>query len=290
MRPDRIVVGEVRRGEALDLVQSMLSGHSGSLTTVHASTPRDAAIRLETLCLMSDVGLPAHVARLQVASALQLVVQLARFGDGSRRVQSISEVLGVGADGDYRTQELYGFQASGIDAHGKIQGALRPTGATCTFRGEPQRMGLGAKVRLTQRLFAPATAGQEKPNAAQRPAPAKTTIGKTDGSAEVTRDQVKVVACRKDANPTIETLTVSYQNKSDRIRLQIEALRTLMGASFQMHDYPPALRKPHLAVWGNASVCIVARKHPQGGCQSLESAELSQVAADLQQNRPQFFS
>jgi pilus assembly protein CpaF len=77
MRPDRIVVGEVRRGEALDLVQSMISGHSGSLSTVHANTPRDAAIRLETLSLMSDVSLPVHVARMQVASAIHLVVQLA---------------------------------------------------------------------------------------------------------------------------------------------------------------------------------------------------------------------
>src|SRR5581483_9194563 len=99
MRPDRIIVGEVRRGEALDLVQSMLSGHAGSLTTVHASTPRDAAIRLETLCLMSDVSLPVHVARMQVASALHVVVQLARFADGSRRVQSIAEMTGLQGGG-----------------------------------------------------------------------------------------------------------------------------------------------------------------------------------------------
>jgi pilus assembly protein CpaF len=95
MRPDRIVVGEIRRGEALDLIQSMLSGHAGSLTTVHANTPRDAAVRLETLCLMSDVGLPAHVARMQVAPALHVVVQIARYLDGSRRVQTISEMLGL---------------------------------------------------------------------------------------------------------------------------------------------------------------------------------------------------
>src|SRR5581483_6504285 len=101
MRPDRIIVGEVRRGEALDLIQSMLSGHAGSLTTVHASTPRDAVIRLETLCLMSDVSLPVHVARMQTASAVQLIVQLTRFSDGSRRVRQISEVLGLGPENDY---------------------------------------------------------------------------------------------------------------------------------------------------------------------------------------------
>src|SRR5207248_6924570 len=80
MRPDRIVVGEVRRGEALDMIQSMLSGHAGALTTVHATTPRDAFVRLETLCMMNDVSLPVQVARAQVASAIHLIVQIARFG------------------------------------------------------------------------------------------------------------------------------------------------------------------------------------------------------------------
>jgi pilus assembly protein CpaF len=153
MRPDRIVVGEVRRGEALDLIQSMLSGHAGSLATVHASTPRDAAVRLETLCLMSDVGLPAHVARVQVASALQLVVQLARFADGSRRVQKISEVLGIGDDGHYRIQDLYPFKSEGVDEQGRIKGSLQPTGARPTFWEEAFTMGLQAKVRLTKKLF-----------------------------------------------------------------------------------------------------------------------------------------
>lgn len=96
MRPDRILVGEVRGGEALDMIQSMLSGHAGSMTTVHASQPRDALIRLETLSLMSDVSLPIYVARTQVAAAIHLVVQLARFTeDGSRRITRISEVRGL---------------------------------------------------------------------------------------------------------------------------------------------------------------------------------------------------
>ena len=102
MRPDRIVVGEIRRGEALDLVQSMISGHAGSLTTVHATTAYDAAIRLETLSLMSDVALPVHVARTQVASAIQLVVQIGRFLDGSRKIRAISECLGLDDKGNYR--------------------------------------------------------------------------------------------------------------------------------------------------------------------------------------------
>src|SRR5262249_17398435 len=111
MRPDRIVVGEIRRGEALDLIQAMISGHAGSLTTVHASTPRDAAIRLETLCLMSDVSLPIYVARAQLASAIQVVVQIGRFADGSRRVQTISELVGLTEEQSYQFQDLFRFQA-----------------------------------------------------------------------------------------------------------------------------------------------------------------------------------
>ncbi|GAB5402137.1 MAG: hypothetical protein Aurels2KO_03680 [Aureliella sp.] len=107
MRPDRIVVGEVRRGEALDLVQSMISGHSGSMATVHASTPRDAAIRLETLSLMSGVELPIHVARTQVASAIQIVVQINRFANGRRRICAISECRGLRDDGTYDFADIY---------------------------------------------------------------------------------------------------------------------------------------------------------------------------------------
>jgi pilus assembly protein CpaF len=155
MRPDRIVVGEVRRGEALDLIQSMLSGHAGSLTTVHASTPRDAAVRLETLCLMSDVSLPVQVSRMQVSSALHVVVQLARLGDGSRRVQKISEMLGLDEHGAYRTRDLFVFAATGTDAEGRVQGELRPTGARPTFADEPQSLGLAGMIDLTREMFAP---------------------------------------------------------------------------------------------------------------------------------------
>ena len=154
MRPDRIIVGEVRRGEALDLVQSMLSGHAGALSTVHANTPRDALIRLETLCLMSDVALPVYVARLQVASAIHLVVQIARYADGSRRIQAISEVLGLDEHQNYRVQDLYRFEAAGLDAQGKLQGQLAACGVRPTFAAEPWRMGFGDRVKLTQGMFA----------------------------------------------------------------------------------------------------------------------------------------
>lgn len=155
MRPDRIVVGEVRRGEALDLIQSMLSGHSGSLATVHATTPRDAAIRLETLCLMSDTSLPVFVARTQVGSALDVVLQLVRLADGSRRVHSIAECLGLDEQNNYIFRDIFRFHAKGRDADGKVLGELLPTGIKPTFAGEAFGMGLEHHVKLTQELFQP---------------------------------------------------------------------------------------------------------------------------------------
>jgi pilus assembly protein CpaF len=159
MRPDRIVVGEIRRGEALDLVQSMISGHAGSLTTVHATTANDAAIRLETLSLMSDVALPVHVARTQVASAIQLVVQISRFLDGSRKIRAISECLGLDDKGNYRFEDLYRFEAGGLDAEGRLQGEIRPTGIVPTFAEEVAQMGYQDRVDLTRKLFLAGGAG-----------------------------------------------------------------------------------------------------------------------------------
>jgi pilus assembly protein CpaF len=155
MRPDRIVVGEVRRGEALDLIQSMISGHAGAMTTVHATTARDAAIRLETLSLMSDVAIPAHVARIQVASAVQLVVQIARCRDGSRKIQAVSECLGTDQNGEYLFQDLYRLTSSGLDGEGRLVGAVEPTGIRPTFADLPWRMGYGDRVQLTKHLFPP---------------------------------------------------------------------------------------------------------------------------------------
>lgn len=105
MRPDRILVGEVRREEALDLIQSMVSGHRGAMTTVHASTPHDAAVRLETLTLMAGLAMPAHVARAQVASAIDVIVQINRQADGSRRISHINRLTGLTEAGDYDLEE-----------------------------------------------------------------------------------------------------------------------------------------------------------------------------------------
>ncbi|MEQ8789188.1 MAG: ATPase, T2SS/T4P/T4SS family [Pirellulaceae bacterium] len=156
MRPDRIVVGEVRRGEALDLIQSMISGHEGSLTTVHATTPRDAATRLETLCMLSDVSLPVHVARVQVAAAVQAVVQIARMSDGSRRVTAISECLGLNDANDYRFEDIYRFRGRGRDDDGRLLGELQWTGYRPSFAEEVSQLGLDDHVKLSARVFAQA--------------------------------------------------------------------------------------------------------------------------------------
>lgn len=107
MRPDRIIVGECRGGEALDMIQAMTSGHSGSMSTLHANTPRDALNRLETMALMSGVEIPLSALRAQISSAVDLIVQIARLHDGSRRITRISEVLGMGEDGRIKLTDLF---------------------------------------------------------------------------------------------------------------------------------------------------------------------------------------
>jgi pilus assembly protein CpaF len=153
MRPDRVIVGEVRGGEALDMIQSMLSGHAGSLTTVHASTPRDALVRLETLSLMSDVELPVYVARAQVASAIHVIVQLARFSeDGSRRITRIAEATGLDND-KYTLHDVFRLRMSGIDASGRLVGDLATLGYQPTFAYEPFEQGLSSRIVHTADLW-----------------------------------------------------------------------------------------------------------------------------------------
>jgi len=120
MRPDRIVIGEVRGPEALDLIQAMTSGHRGSMSTTHANNPFDCLARLETLCLMSDVELPLHALRSQIASSVDLVIQIARFPDGSRKVTHVSEVLALTKDVEYQVQDLYRYRVVARGNEGPI--------------------------------------------------------------------------------------------------------------------------------------------------------------------------
>ena len=127
MRPDRIVVGEVRGEEALDMLQAMNTGHDGSLTTVHANTPRDALSRIETMIAMGATNLPERAMRQQISSAIQLVVQQTRLSDGTRKVTSISEITGM--EGDIITmQEIFVFEKMGVTQDGKVVGRFRATG------------------------------------------------------------------------------------------------------------------------------------------------------------------
>ena len=127
MRPDRIIVGEVRGEEALDMLQAMNTGHDGSLTTVHANTPRDALSRLETMVAMANVNLPDKAMRQQIASAIQIVIQQARMSDGTRKVTSVSEITGM--EGDIITmQEIFRFEKLGLGPEGKVIGRFSATG------------------------------------------------------------------------------------------------------------------------------------------------------------------
>ncbi len=127
MRPDRIVVGEVRGGEALDMMQAMNTGHDGSLTTIHANSPRDAISRLETMMTMAGLEIPDKAIRQQIASAIHVIIQVTRLSDGSRRLTSVQEVTGT--EGDTLTmQEIFRYQQSGVDQRGRVLGAFGPTG------------------------------------------------------------------------------------------------------------------------------------------------------------------
>ncbi|HVN54126.1 MAG TPA: CpaF family protein [Anaerolineaceae bacterium] len=132
MRPDRIVVGEVRGGEALDMLQAMNTGHDGSLTTLHANSPRDALSRLETMCLMAGMEMPIRVIREQVASAIDLIIQQSRLKDGSRKVTAITEVAGMEGDTIVLT-DIFKFEQTGVGQDGVVLGELKPTGIRPLF-------------------------------------------------------------------------------------------------------------------------------------------------------------
>ena len=141
MRPDRIILGEVRAGEAFDMLQAMNTGHDGSMTTVHANTPRDALTRIEQMIGMSGIDIPARYARSQMSSAIQIVVQLSRMNDGRRKVVSISEITGM--EGEIITmQEIYHFRHTGTSADGQVQGRFEATGIRPRFLDQVAAHGL----------------------------------------------------------------------------------------------------------------------------------------------------
>jgi len=166
MRPDRIIVGEVRDGAALDMLQAMNTGHDGSITTLHANTPRDALSRLETMVLMAGMDLPQRAIREQAASAIDLIIQQARLKDGTRRITHITEVCGM--EGDLITlQDLFLFDFhAGLDEQGKFRGTLRSTGLRPQFTERLVERGLGIPpglFELTPRDIPSRRSGDPRP-------------------------------------------------------------------------------------------------------------------------------
>ncbi len=148
MRPDRIIVGEVRGPEAFDMLQAMNTGHDGSLTTIHANTPRDSLTRLESMILMTGVQLPEKAMRFMISSALDLIIQGSRLPDGSRKITSVSEVVGM--EGEMITlQEIFVYEKKGLDENGKVLGRFRATGIRPKFADRLELAG----IRLPENLF-----------------------------------------------------------------------------------------------------------------------------------------
>src|SRR6266567_456030 len=150
MRPDRIVVGECRGGEALDMLQAMNTGHDGSLTTIHANSPRDSLNRLETLVLMAGAELPSRAIREQISSAINVIVQQSRLRDGSRKIIAVSEVLGLHGD-QVKVQDIFVFKQTGVSEDGKVQGYFTATGIIPKYFDHLQSSGEG----VTKDLFTP---------------------------------------------------------------------------------------------------------------------------------------
>ena len=147
MRPDRIIVGECRGGEALDMLQAMNTGHDGSLTTVHANSPRDVISRLETMVMMSGMELPSRAIREQIASAVDIIIHETRFADGTRKVVSITEVTGLEGS-QIVMQELFAFTPTGVDSNGRVAGRFAPTGAVPTWFDTLRGRGLSLDARI----------------------------------------------------------------------------------------------------------------------------------------------
>jgi pilus assembly protein CpaF len=147
MRPDRIILGEVRGEEALDMLQAMNTGHDGSITTVHANNPRDAIARIETMAMMGSIALPERAIRAQIASAVDLIVQVSRMSDGTRRVTHISEITGTSGD-MISIQDIYLFEKLGLGPSGNVKGRFYSTGIVPKFAERLKAAGIPLGLNL----------------------------------------------------------------------------------------------------------------------------------------------
>jgi pilus assembly protein CpaF len=152
MRPDRIVIGEVRGEEALDMLQAMNTGHDGSLTTVHANTPRDALARIETMAMMANLNLPEKAVRRQMASAINVVVQISRFNDGTRRITYLSEITGMEED-IVSMQDVFVFEKKGVSPDGRVLGNFTATGIRPKFAERLKASGINVPAAWFEHTF-----------------------------------------------------------------------------------------------------------------------------------------
>ena len=141
MRPDRIIIGEVRSEEALDMLQAMNTGHDGSMTTIHANSPRDAIARMETMALMANISLSERAIRRQIASAIAIVIQVSRFADGTRRLTHISEITGITTE-SVTMQDIFVFEQQGVSAEGRVLGGFAATGIRPKFAEKLKASGI----------------------------------------------------------------------------------------------------------------------------------------------------
>jgi pilus assembly protein CpaF len=152
MRPDRIIVGEVRGEETLDMLQAMNTGHDGSLTTIHANSPRDAVARLETMALMSNLNLPEKALRQQIASAIAIIVQISRMSDGTRRITYVTEITGMTGD-VVAMQDIFVFEKLGIDVGGRVLGRFKATGVSPKFAERLKKAGIVLPPNIFEHSF-----------------------------------------------------------------------------------------------------------------------------------------
>jgi len=150
MRPDRIIIGEVRGEEALDMLQAMNTGHDGSMTTIHANSPHDAIARMETMALMANISLSERAIRRQIASAIAIVIQVSRFADGTRRLTHISEITGVTME-SVTMQDIFVFEQEGVSAEGRVLGSFAATGIRPKFAEKLKASG----IHLPPSIFEP---------------------------------------------------------------------------------------------------------------------------------------
>jgi pilus assembly protein CpaF len=151
MRPDRIIVGEVRGEEALDMLQAMNTGHDGSLTTIHANTPRDALYRMDTMVAMANLNIPDRAVRQQIASAVNLIIQVSRMADGTRKVSAISEITGMEQD-VITMQDIFLFERTGLSRDGTVTGRFRATGVRPKCAERLTTMGIQLPVDMFEHV------------------------------------------------------------------------------------------------------------------------------------------